>query len=58
MIHRHNYRPAEHPSRREIDQAIGVLMAIRRCSAEEALTEIATVVRASGVGPEGYPVHC
>jgi hypothetical protein len=54
MIHHtHNYRPAEHRSRREIDQAIGVVMGLRRCSAEEALTEIIGVVRASGVGLGG-----
>lgn len=53
MIHKHNYRPGEHRSRREIDQAIGVVMGIRRCSAEEALTVITGVVRASGVGLGG-----
>ncbi|HEY3996524.1 MAG TPA: ANTAR domain-containing protein [Mycobacterium sp.] len=53
MIHYHSYHPAEHRSRREIDQAIGALMGIRRCSAEEALTEITGVVRASGVGLGG-----
>lgn len=53
MIPGHNYRPAEHRSRREIDQAIGVVMGIRRCSAEQALTEITGVVRASGVGLGG-----
>ncbi|UQX10268.1 ANTAR domain-containing protein [Candidatus Mycobacterium methanotrophicum] len=50
MIHPTNYRPADHRSRREIDQAIGVVMGIRRCSAEQALNEIIDVVRASGVG--------
>jgi len=49
----HNHRPPEHRSRREIDQAIGVVMGIRRCSAEQALAEIAGVVRASGVGLGG-----
>jgi ANTAR domain len=53
MSHSHSYRPAQHRSRREIDQAIGVLMGIRRCSAEQALVEITTVVRASGVGLGG-----
>ena len=53
MIHSHSYHPAQHRSRREIDQAIGVLMGIRRCSAEEALAEITGVVRASGVGLGG-----
>ena len=53
MIQSHGYHPTQHRSRREIDQAIGVLMGIRRCSAEEALTELAGVVRASGVGLGG-----
>lgn len=53
MIHSHSYHPVQHRSRREIDQAIGVLMGIRRCSAKEAFTEIAGVVRASGVGLGG-----
>ncbi|MBV8788748.1 MAG: ANTAR domain-containing protein, partial [Mycobacterium sp.] len=53
MIHSHSYHPAQHRSRREIDQAIGALMGIRRCTAEEALAEITGVVRASGVGLGG-----
>ncbi|OBF08465.1 ANTAR domain-containing protein [Mycobacterium sp. 852002-10029_SCH5224772] len=53
MIHTPNYRPADHRSRREIDQAIGVVMGLRRCSAEQALSEITAVVRASGVGLGG-----
>lgn len=50
--HHHHHRP-EHRSRREIDQAIGVLMGLRRYSAEEALTELANAVRASGIGLGG-----
>ncbi len=50
--HHHHYRP-EHRSRREIDQAIGVLIGIRRCSAEAALSELANAVRASGIGLGG-----
>ncbi len=53
MIHSHSYHPAQHRSRREIDQAIGALMGIRHCSASQAFTEIAGVVRASGVGLGG-----
>ncbi|BBY12413.1 ANTAR domain-containing protein [Mycobacterium marseillense] len=53
MIHTPNYRPADHRSRREIDQAIGVVMGLKRCSAEQALTELTGVVRASGVGLGG-----
>lgn len=53
MIHPHSYHPAQHRSRREVDQAIGALMGIRRCSAEQALNEIASVMRARGVGLGG-----
>lgn len=53
MIHTHGYRPAEHRSRREIDMAIGVLMAMRRCSADEALEALAGATRASGIGLGG-----
>lgn len=53
MIHTPNYRPADHRSRREIDQAIGVVMGLRRCSAGQALGVIMGVVRASGVGLGG-----
>ena len=50
MSHIHGYRPAEHRSRREIDMAIGVLMGLRRCTAEDALEVLADATRASGVG--------
>jgi hypothetical protein len=53
MTHTHSYRPAEHRSRREIDLAIGVLMGIRRCSAQDALEALADATRASGVGLGG-----
>jgi hypothetical protein len=49
----HSYRPAEHQSRREIDMAIGVLIGIRRCSAQEALEALVAATRASGVGLGG-----
>jgi hypothetical protein len=51
--HMHSYRPAEHRSRREIDMAIGVLMGVRRCSAQEASAALAHATRASGVGLGG-----
>ena len=51
--HTHSYRPAEHRSRREIDLAIGVLMGIRRCSAQDALEALVGATRASGVGLGG-----
>jgi len=51
--HHHHHRPVEHRSRREIDQAIGVLMGIRRCSADEAFSELANAVQASGIGLGG-----
>jgi hypothetical protein len=53
MAHTHSYRPADHRSRREIDMAIGVLMAIRRCSQQEALEALADATRTSGVGLGG-----
>ncbi len=53
MIQSHSYRPDDHRSRREIDQAIGALMGIRRCSAQEALEVLVGATRASGVGLGG-----
>ncbi|ETB09043.1 hisitidine kinase [Mycobacterium avium subsp. paratuberculosis 08-8281] len=53
MIHTPNYRPADHRSRREIDQAISVVMGLRRCSAEQALGVITGVVHANGIGLGG-----
>jgi hypothetical protein len=51
--HMHSHRPAEHRSRREIDQAIGVLIGIRQCSARQALEELAGATRVSGIGLGG-----
>ncbi|OBG29222.1 ANTAR domain-containing protein [Mycobacterium sp. 852002-51057_SCH5723018] len=53
MTQAHGYRPGEHRSRREIDLAIGVLMGVRRCSAQEALEVLVEAMRASGVGLGG-----
>jgi hypothetical protein len=53
MAHTHNYRPADHRSRREIDMAIGVLMGIRRCSQQAALEALVCATRTSGVGLGG-----
>jgi hypothetical protein len=41
---------ADMVSRSVIDMAIGVLMALRRCSEREAFNEIADAVRETGVG--------
>ena len=53
MTHTYSYQPAEHRSRREIDLAIGVLMGIRRCSAQDALEALVGATRVSGVGLGG-----
>jgi ANTAR domain len=53
MTNPRSYRPGEHRSRREIDMAIGVLMATRRCSTHEAMEALANATRASGVGLGG-----
>lgn len=51
MIHREIYRDTT--SRVVIDVAIGVLVALRRCSERQAFDEIAAAVRESGVGVGG-----
>ncbi|WP_374023283.1 ANTAR domain-containing protein [Mycobacterium sp. HNNTM2301] len=53
MTQASRYRPGDHRSRREIDRAIGVLMGVRRCSAEDALELLVAATRASGVGLGG-----
>lgn len=50
MTQARRYRPGDHRSRREIDRAIGVLMGIRRCTAEKALESLVDATRVSGVG--------
>jgi hypothetical protein len=50
MIQVDSYQPGDHRSRREIDLAMGVLMGIRRCSAQEALQALVDATRASGLG--------
>ena len=53
MSQAHHYRPGDHRSRREIDRAIGIIIGIRGCSAEEALEILVDATRASGVGLGG-----
>lgn len=49
----HQYRPGDHRSRREIDLAVGALIGLRGCSAEEAMEALVDATRASGVGLGG-----
>lgn len=46
----HNDRHADALLRSVIDVAVGVLVALRRCSEREAFNEIADAVRETGVG--------
>ena len=46
-------RRADAASRRVIDQAIGILMGLRRCSESEAFDDIVDAVHETVIGPAG-----
>lgn len=46
-------RRADAASRRVIDQAIGILMGLRRCSESEAFDDLVDAVHETGIGPAG-----
>jgi AmiR/NasT family two-component response regulator len=50
MEHRVMSSRANDTSRKVIDTAIGVLVGLRGCTPEEAFTELAQVVRETGIG--------
>jgi ANTAR domain len=45
-----SYRTPQHTSRREIDVAVGILVALRGCSERAAFGELVGVVHDSGLG--------